>query len=109
MRLICTLFAIVAAGVVAGCTTVQNPDGTTSRVLGFDSPEAQAKAIESVQAASRVLPFPFGSITEAVGTLLVTAVGVYAAKKKGEEIGWDLKDKEIADKSKVPPPAPPPA
>jgi hypothetical protein len=77
---------------IVGCTTVQNPDGSTSRVLGFDSPEAQAQANESVKKAAGVLPFPFSSITEAVGTILVGAVGVYAAKKKGEDIGWDKRE-----------------
>lgn len=81
--------SVAFALLIAGCTTVQNPDGTSSRVLGFDSPEAQATAQAAVDRASSRLPFPFGDIVGAVGTLVVAAVGVYAAKKKGEDIGWD--------------------
>jgi len=109
MRLICTLFAIVAAGVVAGCTTVKNPDGTASWVLGFDSPEAQAKAAETVKSVSTLLPWPFDAIVATVGGLGVTLIGAYAAKKKGEEKGWDLAHAESPALGGTPAPAAPPA
>lgn len=91
-----------------GCTTVTNPDGTTSKVLGFESPEAQAQARETVKAASDALPYPFNLIVKSVGDLAILGIGVYAAKKKGEDLGWDLAHKESPLlKEEVPPPVPP--
>lgn len=100
---------VTAVALLSACTTVQNPDGTSSRVLGFDSPEAQATAQAAVDRASSRLPFPFGDIVGAVGTIVVAAVGVYAAKKKGEDIGWDTAHSESPALGGVTPkpPAPP--
>ena len=86
LRLLCLVVPLL---ILSGCTTVQNPDGTTRRVIGFDSPEAQAKANESVKTLSTFLPWPFDAIVSSVGVLGVTLISAYAAKKKGEEQGWD--------------------
>lgn len=104
----CLIVAALSIGVLtplmlSGCTTITNPDGSTRRVLGFDSPEAQTKAKETVDSAAAVLPFPFNVIVKSVGDIVILGISVYAAKKKGEEIGWDSK---VADDKKNSPPPP---
>lgn len=112
------LYLLLAAQVTAvcllitGCTTVKNPDGSTSRVLGFDSPEAQAKAQQTVESGAALLPWPFNAIVTTVGGLAITLIGAYAAKKKGEDIGWDTAHSESpalggAPAKSTAPPAPP--
>ena len=103
----CLIVASVLGGLtLAACTTVQNPDGSTSRVLGFESPEAQAKAQDTVNTIAAYLPPPFNTIAGAIGTAVVAGIGAYAAKKKGEEIGWDTAHSESPA---LPKPAAPPA
>lgn len=105
-------FACLAVLCLASCTTVQQPDGSSKQVLGFSSPEAQAQAKSSIESGAALLPFPFNVIATGIGTVLVSVVGVYAAKKKGEDIGWDTAHKESPFLGGGPaskPPAPPAA
>lgn len=91
----CVIVASLIAGVtIIGCTTVKNDDSSTSRVLGFESPEAQAKAQDTVNTIAMYLPPPFNTIAGAIGTAVVAGIGSYAAKKKGEDIGWDTAHRE---------------
>lgn len=105
----CVLTAsLLAAVTIYGCTTVKNDDGSTSRVLGFESPEAQEKAAATVNTIAAYLPPPFNTIAGALGTAVVAGIGSYAAKKKGEDIGWDTAHKEspaLGGKPATPPPA----
>lgn len=91
---------MLGALTVTGCTTIKNPDGTSQRVLGFDSPEAQQKAQDTVNTIATYLPPPFNTIAGAIGTAVVAGIGSYAAKKKGEEIGWDTAHQESPALSK---------
>lgn len=104
-----SLCAVVAVSTIPGCTTVANPDGSSHRVLGFESAEAQQKATETVNSIAAYLPAPFNTVASAVGTALFAGIGVYAGKKKGESDGWDMAHKESPALGGTPAPAPKPA
>lgn len=108
-------FACLVVLALASCTTVEQPDGSTKSVLGFSSPEAQAQAKQSIESGAALLPFPFNVIVAGLGTIGVSVVGVYAAKKqaevaklKGANEGWDAAHAEspvLGGKPQVPPAA----
>ena len=72
---------------LAGCTTIQNPDGSKSSVLGLTQDQAQVVAATTST---------FGSLFGPIGTTVGAGIGAlalaFAAKKKGEDAGWDARD-----------------
>ena len=106
---VASMLAVVTVATVPACTTVQNPDGSSHKVLGFENAEAQQKATETVNSIASYLPAPFNTVASAVGTALFAGIGVYAGKKKGQEQGWDQAHKESPALGGTPPATPKPA
>ena len=91
---LCVLSLIVLGGCAAGKTA------TGGVVVGFDVARMPESAGEVANAAATFLPQPWRGLAETAiyvlgGGGVVGAVG-YAAKKKGEEVGWIDRDQHQA-------------
>ncbi len=89
-------FACLAVLSLAACTTVTAPDGSTSRVLGFESQAEMDKTSAVVAKATSALPFPFDLIAGTLSVIAIGAIGV-VGKKLGEDKGWADREKHQAD------------
>lgn len=79
---------------LAGCSVTAGPEGLTYRLSL--SPEQAQVLTQVAQAGLSQIPVVGPLISDMLPYLLgATGVGIYAAKKKGEEKGWDQAHAEI--------------